>query len=38
MTVAFPDVLDDDNEIVQRSALLYDSLYAALCKIAGTSH
>lgn len=33
MTVAFPDVLDDDNEIVERSALLYDSLYAALCKI-----
>lgn len=35
MTVAFPDVRDDDNEIVRGSALLYDSLYAALSKIVG---
>ena len=33
MTVAFPDVLDDDHAIVERSALLYDSLYAALSKV-----
>jgi hypothetical protein len=38
MTVAFPDVLDDDDEIVAHSALLYDSLYAALCKTTGTKH
>jgi len=33
ITVAFPDVLDDDHQIVERSALLYDALYATLCKI-----
>jgi hypothetical protein len=33
MTVAFPDVCDDDREIVRQSALLYDSLYAALKKL-----
>ena len=35
MTVAFPDVCDDDQEIVERSAFLYDAFYAALHKIVG---
>ena len=35
MTVAFPEVCDDDQEIVRRSAFLYDSLYAALKKTVG---
>ena len=34
MTVSFPEVCDDDDEIVRRSAFLYDSLYAALTKIS----
>jgi hypothetical protein len=32
MTVAFPEVARDDAEIVERSAFLYDSLYATLRK------
>jgi hypothetical protein len=32
ITVAFPDVCDDDDEIVRRSAFIYDSLYATLAK------
>jgi hypothetical protein len=35
MTVAFPDICDDDHEIVARSAFLYDALYAALTRAAG---
>lgn len=33
ITVAFPDVCDDDQEIVDKSAFLYDALYAALTKV-----
>jgi hypothetical protein len=33
ITVSFPDVCPDDHEIVQRSAFLYDSLYATLSKL-----
>lgn len=33
MTVAFPDICDDDHEIIQRSAFLYDALYAAIAKL-----
>jgi hypothetical protein len=33
MTVAFPDICDDDQQIVVRSAFLYDALYAALTKL-----
>lgn len=32
ITVAFPDICDDDQEIVARSAFLYDALYATLSK------
>jgi hypothetical protein len=31
-TVAFPEVCPDDQEIVNKSAFLYDALYAALAK------
>jgi hypothetical protein len=33
ITVAFPDICDDDQEIVVKSAFLYDALYATLTKI-----
>jgi hypothetical protein len=33
MTVAFPEVCDDDHEIVRRSAFLYDAFHAALGKV-----
>ena len=33
MTVAFPEICDDDAEIVARSAFAYDALYAALRKV-----
>lgn len=32
ITVSFPEVCDDDDEIVARSALLYDALYHTLSK------
>jgi hypothetical protein len=33
VTVAFPDICDDDQEIVRRSAFLYDAWYAAMVKV-----
>ena len=33
ITVAFPEVCDDDEEIVRRSAIVYDALYATLTKM-----
>jgi hypothetical protein len=33
ITVAFPEVCDDDQEIVRRSAIVYDALYATLTKM-----
>lgn len=33
VTVAFPEICDDDQEIVRRSAFLYDSWYAAMSKV-----
>jgi hypothetical protein len=37
ITVAFPEVCDDDQEIVRRSAFLYDSLYVSLTKLVRAS-
>jgi hypothetical protein len=36
ITVAFPDICDDDQAIVVRSAFLYDSLYATLIKVVAS--
>jgi hypothetical protein len=36
ITVSFPEVCDDDQEIVNRSAFLYDSFYEALKKLTAT--
>lgn len=33
ITVAFPEVCDDDHEIVRASAIVYDCLYASLKKL-----
>jgi hypothetical protein len=33
ITVAFPDVCVDDQEIIERSAIVYDCLYASLTKL-----
>jgi hypothetical protein len=33
ITVAFPDVVDDDQVIVEKSAIVYDCLYASLVKL-----
>jgi hypothetical protein len=35
-TVAFPEICDDDQVIVDRSAFLYEALFAALRKVAAS--
>jgi hypothetical protein len=37
MTVAFPEICSDDRVIVERSAFLYDALYASLTKITAAA-
>jgi hypothetical protein len=34
ISVSFPEICDDDQEIVRRSAFLYDALYATLTKVS----
>jgi hypothetical protein len=36
ITVAFPEVCDDDHEIVRSSAIVYDCLYSSLTKLSGS--
>ena len=36
ITVAFPDVCGDDYEIIGRSSIVYDCLYASLTKLTAT--
>ena len=36
ITVAFPEVCEDDHEIVRASAIVYDSLYSSLAKLSGS--
>lgn len=33
ITVAFPEVCDDDEDIMRRSSIVYDALYATLTKL-----
>jgi hypothetical protein len=37
ITVAFPEICPDDQEIVRRSAFLYDALYVTLSKLAAAA-